>query len=157
MQFVVRRYEPERDSGWVEPRLARRWGGRLQARRGELVDVLDGEGLVAEENDEPVGLVFWRPDGVETEVTLLWAFEQHRGIGTALLHQLTRTVDGPLWLVTTNDNTAALAFYQRLGFGIRAVRAGAVEAARADLKPQIPTHGAGGAAIRDEVELVLAR
>jgi ribosomal protein S18 acetylase RimI-like enzyme len=157
MQFAVRRYDAENDRGWAEPRLARKFGGPLQARRHEMVDVLAGEGFVAEVDDEPVGLLFWRPDGDETEVTLLWAFEQHRGIGTALLYELTRTVDGPIWLVTTNDNAPALAFYQRLGFGIRDIRRGAVDEARATLKPDIPECGVGGVPMRDEIELVLPR
>ena len=60
----------------------------------------------------------------------------------------------PIWLVTTNDNVDALRFYQRLGFRLRALRAGAVDDARRDLKPSIPVEH-DGIAIRDELELVL--
>jgi ribosomal protein S18 acetylase RimI-like enzyme len=55
--------------------------------------------------------------------------------------------------VTTNDNVDALRFYQRRGFRLAALRAGAVEDARARLKPEIPWTGADGIELRDELEL----
>ena len=49
----------------------------------------------------------------------------------------------------TNANLPALRFYQRRGFR---VRPGAVDAAR-KLKPSIPTSGAHGIPIHDELDL----
>ena len=60
-----------------------------------------------------------------------------------------------LWLITTNDNLAALRFYQRRGFELVAVHRRAVAAARR-LKPEIPLVGAHGIPIRDEIELEMA-
>jgi ribosomal protein S18 acetylase RimI-like enzyme len=57
-----------------------------------------------------------------------------------------------LWLVTTNDNTAALRFYQKRGFVIAGVHRNAIVEARR-LKPEIPLVGRNGIAIRDEIEL----
>ena len=57
-------------------------------------------------------------------------------------------------LTTTNDNTDALRFYQKRGFGLAALRPGAVERARR-VKPSIPLLGRHGISIRDELELVL--
>jgi ribosomal protein S18 acetylase RimI-like enzyme len=157
MGVTVREYDHGTDLAWVEPLLAERWGGRLQARRGELIDVLTENGLIAETNGEACGLLFWRPDGDETEIALLWAFEQRRGIGRALVTSCLALVDGSVWLVTTDDNVGAVAFYEALGFEIREVRAGAVDRAREELKPQIPVVNADGVAIHDEIELVLRR
>jgi RimJ/RimL family protein N-acetyltransferase len=42
-----------------------------------------------------------------------------------------------LWLVTTNDNTAALRFYQRAGWDLVAFRPNALARSRS-LKPSIP-------------------
>jgi hypothetical protein len=56
--------------------------------------------------------------------------------------------------VTTNDNLAALRFYQRRGMRLVAVHAGAVAEARR-LKPSIPLVGQHGIPIRDELELEL--
>jgi pimeloyl-ACP methyl ester carboxylesterase len=60
-----------------------------------------------------------------------------------------------IWVVTTNDNTDALRFYQRVGFRLREARVGAVDEARRTLKPSIPRAGRHGIPLRDEIELVL--
>ena len=58
-----------------------------------------------------------------------------------------------MWLVTTNDNLEALRFYQRRGFVLSALRAGAMDEARRKLKPRISRVGDFGIPIRDEIEL----
>lgn len=154
---VVRRSRPA-DHAWLEPRLDDGWGGAHMARRGELLDVLSLDGFVAEIDGDPAGVLTHRPDGDETELAFLWAFAaRRRGIGTALVQALFDATTGPVWLVTTNDNVEALAFYERLGFRVREVRRGAVDDARARLKPSIPVASTNGTRIRDEVELVFVR
>jgi RimJ/RimL family protein N-acetyltransferase len=58
-----------------------------------------------------------------------------------------------LWLITTNDNTDALRFYQRRGFRLAALHRGAVDDSRSRLKPDIPRIGDHGIDLRDELEL----
>jgi hypothetical protein len=55
-------------------------------------------------------------------------------------------------LITTNDNTAALRFWQKRGFKLLRVHRNAVEKSR-KLKPEIPLTGNDGIPIRDEIEL----
>jgi len=78
------------------------------------------------------------------------------GVGTALLEAARQAANrarcGRLYLVTTNDNTHALRFYQKRGFVINAVRLNVMEQAR-KVKPEIPPTGADGIPIRDEIEL----
>ncbi len=57
-----------------------------------------------------------------------------------------------LWLVTTNDNTRALRFWQKRGFRLVAVYPGSAEKLRR-LNPKIPLTGIDGIPIRDEIEL----
>jgi RimJ/RimL family protein N-acetyltransferase len=57
-----------------------------------------------------------------------------------------------LWLITTNDNTPALRFYQKRGFQLVAIHRNALEHSRR-LKPQIPLLGLNGIPLRDEIEL----
>ena len=57
-----------------------------------------------------------------------------------------------LWLITGNDNTSALRFYQKRGFRLVAVYRNAVDQARR-LKPEIPLYGNDGIPITDEIEL----
>jgi ribosomal protein S18 acetylase RimI-like enzyme len=154
--MTVRPYR-EADRAWADRVAGETFGGALQARRGELVDVLAPPGLVAEKDGRPFGLLTYRRENGDCELAFLIALERHRGIGTGLVEALRREVAdcGRIWVVTTNDNLEALRFYQRRGFVLSALRPGAVDHARARLKPQISKIGAFGIPIRDELELQL--
>jgi len=146
------------DRQWVEELMASELGGRWQARRGELVDVLVFAGLIAEdEQANRLGYLSYCLKQEECEIAALVAAQRHCGIGTAVVEALKRDIESSrrIWLVTTNDNLEALRFYQRRGFRLAALRAGAVDEARARLKPTISTTGAFGIPIRDELELEL--
>ena len=135
----------------------------MQARRGELVDVLEGDGLLAHSGDVLVGLVTWRVDPgsgsseAEVRVLAVAAEEQGHGVGRALLAAAEETLRGAgvrrAWLVTTNDNLAALALYQKAGWRLEQLRAGAIDELRRGVKPSIPEVGEHGIPIRDELEL----
>jgi hypothetical protein len=56
-------------------------------------------------------------------------------------------------VLTTNDNVDALRFYQRRGFRLAELHPGAVDEARARLKPEIPRVGDHGIPLRDELML----
>jgi GNAT superfamily N-acetyltransferase len=80
----------------------------------------------------------------------------NRGVGTTLIEAVKAEAQNNncqrVWLVTSNDNTDALRFYQKRGFVLVALHLGAVAQARA-IKPEIPLIGNNGIAIRDEIEL----
>ena len=154
MTVAVRPFT-EADLPWAEGLVGSELAGRLQARRGELIDALAQDGLVAEDDGRQVGLLTYRLDGDECELVLLAAADEGAGIGTTLVEALRATVgpDRRIWVVTTNDNVDALAFYQRRGFRLRELRAGAVDESRRTLKPQIGTVGRHGIPRRDELEL----
>jgi GNAT superfamily N-acetyltransferase len=146
----------EGDLDWAEPLLDAELGGRWQVRRGERVDVL-GSGWVAERDGRPVGLLMAAAHEDGWELALLLATERRAGVASRLVDRLLdearRAGATQVWVVTTNDNLGALAFYQRLGFRLSALRAGAVDAARATLKPEIPATGQDDLPMRDELEL----
>jgi len=137
--------------------MATGWGGGLQARRGEVHDVLALPGFVAEEHGRPVGIATYRLESRDCELAFIEAFEPGRGVGTSLLEAVLGAAEGceRVWAVTTNDNLDALRFYQRRGFRIVAARPGAVDRARDELKPAISRIGDYGIPIRDELELAL--
>lgn len=156
---VIRPYEPVADAAWAENVLDR-LGGRVQARRGELLDVLEpGLGFVAERDGTPAGLLTYRFDLDAAELSSIVATRRRAGFGTALLAALIVAVQAAdvdwIWVVTTNDNLDALRFYQQNGFRIGEVRVGAVDRARRALKPSIARLGEHGIPVRDEIELVL--
>jgi GNAT superfamily N-acetyltransferase len=134
-------------------------GGRWQVRRGERVDALQPPGWVAARAGGPVGVLTAAPRADGWELVLLLVTERRAGVATLLVEHLVdqarRAGAARVWVVTTNDNLAALGFYQRVGFRLAAFRPGAVDEARATLKPEIGTTGADGLPIRDELELIL--
>lgn len=149
----------EADLPWAESLAAAEMGGRWQVRRGERVDALQPPGWVAERDGAPVGLLTAAPRADGWELVLLLVTERRTGVAGALVDRLlaeAREAGAPqVWVVTTNDNLAALGFYQRAGFRLSALRVGAVDEARATLKPEIGTTGTDGLPIRDELELNL--
>lgn len=141
---------------WARSALAAEWGAAVVISRGRTHQADALPGLVAWRDGERVGLVTYEVRGDACEVVTLNSWAQRSGVGTALLAAVREKarVAGcrRLWLVTTNDNLAALGFYQRRGFRLVAVHAGAVDEAR-EVKPEIPVIGLDGIPLRDELEL----
>ena len=138
----------------------------MQARRGELVDVLEGgSGLLAlDAAGSVVGLVTWVRDagdaeGAEVRAVAVAGAARGHGVGRLLMHGASAAFRGAgvqrAWLVTTNDNLAALAVYQKAGWRLSALRLGAVDELRRTLKPSSPQVGEHGIPLRDELELDL--
>jgi GNAT superfamily N-acetyltransferase len=150
---------PSRPEDHVEAFLTERNAERV-ARLGALEDALAHPQLVADYADGTLaGVLTYVIRGDECEVLTLHAANRHRGTGTALIaavEALARDAGCTrLWLFTTNANVDALRFYQRRGFRLAKLHAGAVDDARARLKPGIPKLGDHGIPLRDELELEL--
>ncbi len=142
----------------LERRVAETWGSAVIASRGHLHRLADLECVLAVDADGRwLGVAAWRMERDGVELVLLEAFERGAGAGSALLEAAIDSARaagaGRVWLVTTNDNTAALGFYQRRGFSLVAVHRDAVTEARRTIKPEIPLFGEDGIPIRDEIEL----
>ena len=154
---TVRRYVAD-DESWAAPLLDEQFGGRFQARAGELLDALGLDGLTAWRDGEPVGLLMFRTGDRWIELFLILAAPPGAGTGTALLDALVGEVRSRgatrIRLTTTNDNTRAQRFYEHHGFVLVDVRRGAVDEARR-LKPTIPTVAADGTPITDELDYEL--
>ena len=132
-------------------------GVRYAARLGALHDPVADEAFVAEDDRDLVGVLTYRVDGRECEVSSLYVATSWHGIGSALIEAVvgavrSRGIDR-LWLVTTNDNVHALRFYQRRGFRLVELHVGAVDTSRATLKPSIPEIGEHGIPLHDELVL----
>jgi ribosomal protein S18 acetylase RimI-like enzyme len=141
------------DRGEVAPFLERHNALRV-ARLGRLESPLERPAMVAEEDGRVVGVATYVVDGASCELLTLHAEPRGRGVGTALVEAVAAASGcSRLWLVTTNDNVDALRFYQRRGFRLVALHPGAVDDARARLKPEIPRVGDHGIPLRDELEL----
>jgi ribosomal protein S18 acetylase RimI-like enzyme len=144
------------DHAWVEEQIRAAWGAAGVVSRGRLIDPTTLPGVLVESGPDRIGLATYDVVGDICELATINAFVDGLGVGGALIDavvdQARRLGCRRLWLITTNDNTRALRFYQRHGFRLVAVHAGAIEQSRR-LKPGIPLIGNDGIPIRDELEL----
>jgi ribosomal protein S18 acetylase RimI-like enzyme len=149
----------EDDHEWAYALLFPNRGEPRVAAHQSLYNPLELPGFVAWHHGERVGLATYRRDGNECELLTLDSAVEDAGAGTALIDAVkdaARAIGAhTLWLITTNDNTHALRFYQRRGFRIREVRPGAVDRERETIKPEISVLGNDDIPIRDEIELAI--
>jgi len=131
------------------------WGSALVVSRGVLHDTRLLPGFIAVVDGTRVGYAVYNIINDECELVAIESFHSDFGIGTALVDRVRYTAKKAhcrrLWLVTTNDNTNAIEFYQKRGFELRAVHFNAMDEAR-KLKRQIPLTGEHGIPIKHEFE-----
>ncbi len=153
----VRRAVPE-DLVWIEAVVSQHFASPEVVSRGRLHRVRDLPGLIAEFDGAPVGLLMYRDEGDSIEIVVLISQIVRRGVAgclvEALRQQAASTACRRIWLVTTNDNLDAIAFYRATGWEQVAVHEGAMHIAR-KLKPLIPKIGPSGLAIEDEIEFAI--
>ncbi|NUP04074.1 MAG: GNAT family N-acetyltransferase [Nonomuraea sp.] len=158
MPISVRPLEP-RDLDVVTRVLTGSWGGStvMAVGRGEMVDAARLPGFVAHLGGDVAGVLTYADRGDAVEVITIDAVIPGKGVGRALLDAVRGVAAGRgaarLWLMTTNDNTHALRFYQRYGFDLVALHRHAADEARR-LKPAIPAES-DGIPIRHYLELEL--
>lgn len=132
------------------------WGGEEMITRGSVHRPEELDGFVVEDGKDWIGLVTFYVKGKECEVISLDSLREGQGIGTKLMDAIVEEARKRnckrVFLITTNDNTHALRFYQKRGFELVAVHRGAVNESRM-IKPSIPLTGFDGIPIRDEIEL----
>jgi len=171
-EFNIRPLERS-DREWVAHFLDERWGttqvvSRGKAVYGHLLPGFTAERVASEDDvetddqddqdDKPdyVGLVTINAVEKECEIMTLDSLEPELGVGTALVQAVEAWAKESgikrLWLVTTNDNLAALKFWQKRGYKLVMVHRGAIAEARR-IKPQISITGLDGIPILDEIEL----
>jgi len=144
-----------RDKAWVDEIISH-WLADFIITRGRKVYPAEMPGFYAEnETGQRVGLLTYEIIGDRCEVITLDAFEQYKGIGTALMKRVDKAARQAgckrLWFITTNDNLDAIRFYMRRGYTLAAVHVNALEHSR-KLKPSIPKIGHFGIPMRDEIE-----
>ncbi len=153
--FELRR-TTEADHHWMRRVLKQYWASETIVTRGKLHDAVELEAIAAWRDDEAVGLVTFRIENNECEIVTHNSMADSGGIGSCLLSAVRQEARARgctrLWLVTTNDNTPALRFYQRRDFHICALHTNAITEAR-KLKPEMPDIGLDGIPIRHEIEL----
>ena len=153
--FVIRPVNPN-DTQWISQLMVERWGSEIVVVHNTLYKPADLPGLIAVEQNNPIGLITYQVEGDECEIVTLDSLKPSMGVGKALIDEVCRIAKVAgcrrVWVITTNDNIEALRFYQKRGFNLVAIHRNAVDRAR-EMKPQIPKVGNHGIPIQDEIEL----
>ena len=144
------------DRSWIRAFWQEQWAGDIIVTKGRVHRCDKVDGFVAEVGGEGVGLVTFDTRSGEIEITSLNSLVEGRGIGASLVNAVSDVAHelsaNRVALITTNDNTNALRFWQKRGFRMAALYPRPVEESR-KLKPGIPLFGVNGIAISDEIEL----
>lgn len=154
------RYRPlaPGDRPQVSRLIAQSWGEDWVISRGRSYVPSELPGFAAFRGAQMVGLVTYAIHGGQCELVTLNSLEPGQGIGRRLIDQVRGQAEREgcwrLWLITTNDNTHALRFYQLYGLRLVALYPGAIEQYR-KIKPAIPPTGFDGIPLRDVIELEL--
>lgn len=153
--FEVRPLGPE-DRQWMHRVLNQYWASSRIYSKGRLTDAADLPGFAAFRDGTPVGLITYRVEGEDCEIVTHNSLAGCGGIGSCLLaavrHEARELGCKRLWLVTTNDNTPAMRFYQRRDFDLVCIDRDVMHSARR-MKPDIPDRGLDDIPIRHEIEL----
>ena len=144
------------DKSWILDYSKKYWGSNIIVSRRKRYSIEKLYGFVAMHDNEYVGLVTLNVDDQACQIVTINAIIENIGVGTGLLERVIgyaiEQECRKVWLITTNDNTPALRFYQTRGFRLKAIYCSEIEFSR-KLKPEIPTYGIDSIPIRDEIEL----
>ncbi|WP_243524219.1 GNAT family N-acetyltransferase [Bacillus pseudomycoides] len=132
------------------------WGSTLMVSRGRTHQLDQLPGFIAIENNRIIGIITYEIKENNCEIVSLDSFKEKKGIGTKLVEYVIgmakKQYCKKVWLITTNDNTNALRFYQKRGFMMTNLYVDAVKEAR-KIKREIPLVGYDNIAILHEIQL----
>ena len=117
------------------------WGEPI-VTRGNIIHVQNLSGFMALENNALVGAILYDIRDNECEIAVLFSFAESKGVGTALINSVIDFAKSEkcsrVWLITMNDNTHAIRFYQKRGFELKAVHINAFDVTRKLKKEPLP-------------------
>lgn len=146
------------DRDWIVSLLIEHWGSTRLVSRGLVHDGAALPGFLALQENRRRGLVTYRFHDDQCEIATLNSLAEGMGIGSALVAAVRDAARDEgcrrLWLITTNDNSAAQTFYRQRGFRLARIHRDAIAVSRR-LKPEIPLVAANGVPITDEIEFEL--
>jgi len=109
------------------------WGEPIVSR-GNIVNIRDIPGFIALKNGALIGAILYEIRDKECEIVALYSLVESIGVGTSLINSVVDVAKtencGRVWLITMNDSTRAIRFYQRRGFDLKAVHINAFDVTR---------------------------
>ncbi|HZU73685.1 MAG TPA: GNAT family N-acetyltransferase [Acidimicrobiales bacterium] len=140
------------DRAWLAELIAGTWGLPVVSTSGAH-DPTTLPGFVAEAAARRIGVATYRLGEGGCEVVTLNSLEEGKGVGTALLAAVRGVADREgrrLWLITTEENLRAIAFYEKRGMAITAIHRNFADQVRR-YKPEL-ADGDGSVPFRHAIE-----
>jgi len=157
MNITTFRVEEIRDSdrAFISEFIANQWGSHLSVSRGKIHKIDQLPGFICLEFTRIIGLVTYNIENEDCEIVTLDSRKISQGLGTQLINKVKEKAREcgckRVWLITTNDNTRAIGFYQKRGFEwVGFYKEAMIEARK--LKPEIPELGINNIPIKHELE-----
>lgn len=139
----------DRDRGWLRDLVAETWSLPVVSPGRVYDDPSALDGVVAEHDGERLGILTYDRREAEWEVVTLNATVSRRGAATGMMRAVrdaaTAAGASRLWLITTDENIGAIAFYEAIGMRRARVHSNFVEVV-ARYKPAVR------GAFRDAIE-----
>ncbi|MBE6011223.1 MAG: GNAT family N-acetyltransferase [Lachnospiraceae bacterium] len=109
------------------------WGKPI-VTRGNIVKEENLSGFVAFDENMLIGAILYQIIDLECEIVVLYSLKENSGVGTRLINAVINAAKlkncQRVWLITMNDNTHAIRYYQKRGFSLKAVHINAFEETR---------------------------
>ena len=109
------------------------WGDPI-VTRGNIINIRNLHGYVAINEGELVGAVLYEIKNTDCEIVVLYSIRKSIGVGTNLINAVLAMAKENnckrVWLITMNDNTHAIRFYQKRSFDLKAVHINAFDVTR---------------------------
>ena len=118
------------------------WGDPI-VTRGNIINIRNLHGFIALNNGDLIGAILYEIKDNDCEIVALYSIIETIGVGTSLIDAVLDIARSKkckrVWLITMNDNTHAIRFYQKRGFELKEVHINAFDVTR-KLK-KLPTDG----------------
>lgn len=146
------------DSTLIESFIAESWGSPMSVSRGRIFNTTSLPGFVYKRDNKIISLLTYNIDQDDCEIVTLNSQINNQGLATQMINKVIEKAKKcnckRIWLITTNDNTHALRFYQKRGFEWVGFYKNSMDDSR-KLKPEIPELGDDNIPIKHEIEFEL--
>jgi len=146
------------DSPLIASFITDRWSSPMSVSRGRIFNTADLLGYILKRDKEVIGLVTYKIDRDDCEIITLDSKLTNQGLASQLIAKVIEKARinrcKRVWLITTNDNTNAIRFYQKRGFEWIGFYKDSMDDSR-KLKPEIPKIGNDDIPIKHELEFEL--
>jgi GNAT superfamily N-acetyltransferase len=146
------------DSSLIASFISDSWGSPMSVSKGRIFNTTDLPGFIQKRDEKTIGLVTYNIDKNDCEIVTLDSKLNNRGLATQLINKVVGKAKNNgckrVWLITTNDNTNAIRFYQKRGFEWVGFYRNSMDDSR-KLKPEIPEFGDDDIPIKHEIEFEL--